>query len=693
MNGLLRMSKRFTLFAGFGLVAFLVSEAIIALGYAAFGRHLIVGVEVFAAFASVTVGFILNEKVTMRGVGVHGGGVVGLLSRLAKYQMVYALGNAISIALQLLLLYAFGVSPSLGNILGSAVALPVNYLMSSRVVWGVRALAGMGRRNEKAWWGSVGGEVEDLVVRRVWKLSEVRLLMGLVCLGVVLRWLVFSSTPRFQAVGDAAQYVALAKEIILNHYAIPSQNTLYYPGTPWIYPPLGLELFAITLGVVGSSGWTPFYVLAALMVAFDSLTVIPVYLTAKTVFDEETALAAGLLFAAYPPGLYALSWSAYPQTAATLLAAWALWLWARSEKGGGVWGAFVMGLLVGLAALVHDLTAFVLVCVLSAYSVLGFLWAVLRRKGFSAATKSAWLALAASSPFVAYWYAPRIQWVFYAASATSQPQTLLSAAQQFLGGFAIPMGVYYGYTMFYAVFLAFSAFRLARDYKPSMLPLAAFGLVPLAIMGYEHSHVILLERLPYYTLFSATLFASRGLVLASRGVSGLASRLSARPSRLFGLALIAFFAAFTAFSAVSYSASAHTYYARCDYCGGAGQTLTELALYDWILRNTPPGSVFAAAGHVGYYIAAYDGRPTLVYHSLDYLTQPYERYESLAAYTLVFEPAKNTAATLTYILEFNVSYVVVYDLHNVSVPYFYEPVYSDGPFTVYLVSLGRAGQA
>ncbi len=138
-RNILRRIRRFTLFTGFGAVSFGVSETIIAVGYALLGRHLILPVEVVAAFTSITTGFILNEKITMKGVGVHGGGLKGLGVRLAKYQLVYLLGNAISITTQLGLLYTLGITPAIGNIIGSAVALPVNYTVSSKLVWGAKA--------------------------------------------------------------------------------------------------------------------------------------------------------------------------------------------------------------------------------------------------------------------------------------------------------------------------------------------------------------------------------------------------------------------------------------------------------------------------------------------------------------------------------------------------------------------------
>ncbi len=526
--------------------------------------------------------------------------------------------------------------------------------------------------------------------------SDRRILFVLVLFGIILRLLVFISSPQFISVGDAAEYVALAKELAANNFAVPSHNTLYYPGTPWIYPPLGLELLAVIIKLTAPSGWEPFYTLTALMVVFDSLTVIPVFLLTKRVFDRGAAFAAGLIFASYPPDLYALSWSAYPQIVATFIVAWVLVLWVRAETDPHPLRISVfMGLLVGVVALVHDLTAFVLVGVLLTYAVIGTLVGLIGRRRVSNTASAAWVSLAVCSPFMAYWYAPRLWWVEYAASSSSTPQTLISGVNQFLQSFAIPVGVYYGYMIVYALLLIVFAYTMITHYRPTtLLTLLCFAAVPVAVMVYKSTDITLLERLPYYTLLPTTIFVAKGLTYTCTRVEKAVKSFRPVSRRVWAytLAILLAFTAFTALSTVSYSASAHTYYAQCDYCSNKVEPLTDLSIYEWIEANTPPGSVFAAAGHIGYYIAAYDGRPTIVYHPIDYLTQPSERYESLAAYTLVFTPDYNIVETLTYIIQYNVSYVVVYNTYNITVPYFYKPVYTDNLVTLYQVNLKQMNQ-
>jgi putative flippase GtrA len=82
----------------------------------------------------VVVGFFVNEQTTVRKVN-RAKGWKDTLARLAKFEGVYALGSAITIAVQLALLAWLALSPALGNIVGAIVAYPVSYAVSMRFVW------------------------------------------------------------------------------------------------------------------------------------------------------------------------------------------------------------------------------------------------------------------------------------------------------------------------------------------------------------------------------------------------------------------------------------------------------------------------------------------------------------------------------------------------------------------------------
>ena len=146
------LNRRYGIFraAEFGLagtVGFLVAEGVIVAGvYAMFvgaevpgdlyGSPALITLDVAAFVIGVTVGFVVNERTTVRKT-VEGEkkGARGALVRLARFQGVYAVGNAITIGVQLFLLAVFGLPPAVGNIFGAVAAFPVSYLISMRVVW------------------------------------------------------------------------------------------------------------------------------------------------------------------------------------------------------------------------------------------------------------------------------------------------------------------------------------------------------------------------------------------------------------------------------------------------------------------------------------------------------------------------------------------------------------------------------
>lgn len=148
----LEIDKRYGIFraAKFGVagaIGFVVAEIIIIIGlYALYGKTnvpsaiysspLLLALNIVAFVIGVTVGFFVNERITVRNQGEQKiGSAKKVAIRLLKFQGVYAIGNAITIGVQLALLEAFSLSPAIGNIIGAIVAFPVSYFVSMRVVW------------------------------------------------------------------------------------------------------------------------------------------------------------------------------------------------------------------------------------------------------------------------------------------------------------------------------------------------------------------------------------------------------------------------------------------------------------------------------------------------------------------------------------------------------------------------------
>jgi putative flippase GtrA len=147
-----RLDEKYSVFraARFGiaaLVGFAIFEALVVAGlYAFYGRPdvpssvstspSLLTLDVVALVVGVSVSFALNERITVRGgVNENNKKVGSVLMRLLRFQGVSALGNAVVIGVQLLLLALLGLTPAIGSIAGAIVGYPVSYFISMRVVW------------------------------------------------------------------------------------------------------------------------------------------------------------------------------------------------------------------------------------------------------------------------------------------------------------------------------------------------------------------------------------------------------------------------------------------------------------------------------------------------------------------------------------------------------------------------------
>lgn len=134
LSNLIRGSK----YSMVSLVSFGIEEAVLAAGLYTIGFYYIIPVNILAVFTSVALGFFLNEWWTVKKEGEHGGGFSGLMARMLIFQVIYALGSAVGIAVQLLIYYTFGINPVIANIAGALAAYPMNYVISLLYVWRIR---------------------------------------------------------------------------------------------------------------------------------------------------------------------------------------------------------------------------------------------------------------------------------------------------------------------------------------------------------------------------------------------------------------------------------------------------------------------------------------------------------------------------------------------------------------------------
>jgi putative flippase GtrA len=124
-----------------GFVGFLALEILTFLGIFLLGYPRIIAVDIIAFSVAVAIEFLFQEYWTTHRIGEHHGHLYGLFSRLLKFELLNAVGNAVAITVQIALLRFFGLYPIIGNFIGSLVAFPFNYYIQMRVVWKIRMLS------------------------------------------------------------------------------------------------------------------------------------------------------------------------------------------------------------------------------------------------------------------------------------------------------------------------------------------------------------------------------------------------------------------------------------------------------------------------------------------------------------------------------------------------------------------------
>lgn len=510
-----------------------------------------------------------------------------------------------------------------------------------------------------------------------------------------------SSSPAFLLGGDTPGYVAFIREIIQNGFIIPSQNTLHFPGSYWVYPPLLPYFWAVVTHLLGGGTLTPFYVIEVSGMVADSLVVIPVFLISRLVFNRQAAIVSSLLFAVYLPDLFALAWGGVPQLFATFLFAWVIYftILISRESNRSIKNTLALGILLILLTLTHDLTIFVMIFSLLGTVVISLILKKIRiggiRPNMEHLNSVIWklpVAIIVSLPVFLVWYVPRYWWIIDAGvpyASSSLPPVFSNSASIFqiiwqgFEGFLSPLG----FSMVFIPVAIWSIYLCFRKIPEKSGVLIIFTIVPLLIGVVDYHASIIVARMGYYTFFPALIISSYGVVhfmnsFASneKTLAGVTVPHNRRKKVAAAIVIIPLLLVSTL--GISYNTTAHSLYNS--YLDTSTDNLIDYSTLNWIHSNIPVNSTFASYGEIGYYIMGYDGNPTLVYQDLKYLTQPAEWNESIAAYDLAYIPTHNITLTEHLISQYHVNYVTVSG--GTPVPSFYTEVYSDSSTVIYQVS-------
>jgi hypothetical protein len=519
-----------------------------------------------------------------------------------------------------------------------------------------------------------------------------------------VRLYVVSSSPSFIPGGDGGQYVALAREVISNKFLVPAVNTVYYPGTPWVLPPLPVLLLAALMSVFGSVGWVPFQILLALTIVFDVATLIPLWRLSSSLFGEPTAYVIAAAYVAYPPALYTLTWTGYAPIIGAMLSVWCLLYSVKvvAAGRGAMKNAIILGLLLGLTALSHDLSAFVLlggiVLLLAALALLH-----LRASWHSTLPNSnaLWhilLSLLIAAPAYLYWYAGRLDWLAsVAGTQTSGGTNALGVFTEYITALQQPLGPLFGGEIAVLLpFLIYGIYLMAKGYSTAAIAVLPLLLSPTLIAIWKWSDPSLSVFLYYYiVLFSLPLVAF-ALVSVVGSVSTRAARTTVSNSprrrgvalRTAGYGIILLLLAVNSVASVNFNAGSHVWFNECFACSPSGPRPFDYNVLSWMTGNVNRDSVVVAPGNLsnwGFYVCGYTGNPCIVAHGLQWLSQASERAESSAAQVLIYAPSENIMVTSADIRQYNVSYVMMYAAQTVQVPSFYTKVYNDTFVVLYSV--------
>lgn len=518
-------------------------------------------------------------------------------------------------------------------------------------------------------------------------------------ISVVVGLLVISSSPAFIGGGDTSSYIAFAREIINNGFKIPATNSIHFPGSEWVYPPVVPYLFAVLSRFFGISGWQAFVFPAIVGVIANALIVVPVWKISNLLFGRLTATVTTLSFSIYLPNLYAITWGGYPQLFATLISAVILYFLIKIvTSNGNLKDDLILALLLGILYLTHDLSSFVVASALVLMIVAIILFRIVRPKAIPSVRPALHLSLSLgiSAPFFLYWYLPRLWWIkdaaFGPASNVLQGNSSLAsdlASVQPIWIHLSPHIAYIGAFSLLVVVSIMAAFlnRRIRGRILGLVAVSVFMFLPIFLMIWKVGDSVLFSRLSYYVFFPAQIFL---VSLVSPGIKHLLLNRNKfgwnkeSYKRMVGIVLSVIIVSLISVNYVHGTNSnilSHSYFTSFD----KNTTITQqIDTLNWIDNNIPKNSIVASEGQLGFYLMGYAGLPTILYEPAKYLTQPVEWNESLAAYVLTNTPTQNVSKTASEILLYNISYVIIPGEEPL-VPSFYDVVFSSASANVFQI--------
>lgn len=486
----------------------------------------------------------------------------------------------------------------------------------------------------------------------------------------IVRILIFY--PNFIPTGDVAQFSIFVREISTNGGIVPSTNSIYFPGSEYIYPPLlflAVNYFNVLFShFAQTGGLTVMRELFLSGALASSVTAAAVYWKMKEKTHGILLLVPAIVMVFFTPDLYAFSWGGYPFIVAEMFMILLILVLENRNEETYRWAIYSGGLYV-LIALTHDLTFF--------FFTLSFMVIILAdslRKKFK-------LALMEFAAFIAglsvglYWWIPRIHFVL---DAIGLEQSTGSGA---LTSIAPPATYVFPFIAFAALILVifFTGIALTRDVRSKVLldPLALSLLSSLVFVFFAFKDTTLAARIFYYSIVLGSILILRDL---PRYLEDL------KPSTKYEIGQIkqaaTVFLVIIALISIPFQAASSA--ANVNYYS-TGDFTYDQALVAWGQSNLANGTVVAP--HIGNYLSAVDGVPVIIYG--DFLVGSIQINQRNAAISLILNPG--STSSLQNITKYSIGYVIVKNsVLNSTIngnrilfpPQYFHVVYSDQYYTV-----------
>ncbi len=234
-------------------------------------------------------------------------------------------------------------------------------------------------------------------------------ILAIFFISLLVRIIIF--IPGKLPTGDVSEYATFVREIAQNGGAIPSINTLYFPGTLYIYPPaLFLLTYVVSMGfsgIIPAGGYTSIYLLFIITAIFSSMDSAFIYWMVRKDHENIRNLVSAMFVIFFSIDLYAFPWGGYPYIVAQFLMVILLYEFSRRDESGYRW-IYISSALIILIAFTHDLSYFLVMFMV----IFIIAFDLIKRKYRT--VKLELIPLIAGLASGGIWWIPRMRFVFSA---------------------------------------------------------------------------------------------------------------------------------------------------------------------------------------------------------------------------------------------------------------------------------------